>query len=415
MHILFLTENFPPERNAPAARVYERALYWLKWGHDVTVITSAPNSPDGKVFEGYRNRWFQTTMLDGMRVVRVKTYIAPNSGTVRRILDFMSFMVAGYLAGLFQSRPDLVVATSPQFFCAVAGWAVGASRRVPFVFELADLWPATIRGVGIMNSKLLRPIEALELFLYRRSAAVVSLTRSFKKDLIRRQIDDRKIAVVTNGADLWRYRPQRRDETLAKRWGLSDRFVIGYIGTHGLSHQLENVLIAASQLRDDQSSRFMFVGSGATRELLIADAQERRLENVVFIPTQDKETITQFWALCDVALIHLKDAAVFETVIPSKMFEAMAMALPLILVSRRGEASRILVEEDAGLWVPAGDPEGLAQAVRTMAREHGRREHYARNSGAAASKYTREEQARKMLMVLESVVQGRDSVPEEVS
>ena len=153
MHILFLSDNFPPERNAPASRVYEHACYWVRWGHRVTVITCAPNFPEGKVYAGYRNRWYQVEEVDGIRVVRVKTFIAKNEGVVRRTLDYLSFMVAGFGAGLLQLRPDVVVATSPQFFTSVAGWAVAALRRLPFVFELRDLWPASISAVGALQAR----------------------------------------------------------------------------------------------------------------------------------------------------------------------------------------------------------------------------------------------------------------------
>ena len=151
MHILFLTENFPPEHNAPATHVYERACYWTRWGHRVTVVTSAPNFPEGRVHPGYRNRWYQTEEIEGIRVVRVKTFIAPNEGVVLRTLDFLSFMVAAFAAGLIQARPDVVVATSPQFFTAVAGWALSAVRGLPFIFELRDLWPDSIIAVGAMR------------------------------------------------------------------------------------------------------------------------------------------------------------------------------------------------------------------------------------------------------------------------
>jgi hypothetical protein len=171
MHILFLTDNFPPERNAPASRVYEHACYWVRQGHRVTVLTCAPNFPEGKVYAGYCNRWYQVEEVDGIHVVRVKTFIAKNEGVLLRILDYLSFMVTGSLAGLLQPHPDVVVATSPQFCMVVAGWAVAALRRLPFVFELRDLWPASIHAVGALRaSTALRCLERLE-----RSSAKVTL------------------------------------------------------------------------------------------------------------------------------------------------------------------------------------------------------------------------------------------------
>ncbi len=415
MHILFLTENFPPEMNAAASRVYERACYWIRWGHQVTVITCAPNFPEGKLFSGYRNRWYQTEERDGIRVVRVKTYIACNRGFLKRTLDFLSFMVTGSTAALFQRRPDVVVATSPQFFSAVAGWWVGLMRGRPFVFELGDLWPASIIALGAMQpSPFLQLMEKFELFLYRRSAAVVALTRSFKEDLSRRRIEADKIAVVINGVDLPRYQPQPRDVDLAREWGLDGRFVVGYIGTHGMAHGLENVLDAAERMQDQDLVRFMLVGTGAAREALVDDAHKRKLSNVVFIPPQPKERMPAFWSLCDVALIHLRNIPVFETVIPSKMFEAMGMGLPLLIASPKGEASRILQREEAGLWVPGQDPDALAGAVRSLQKDRAGYDRCRANAQAAAPRYSRERQARDMLAVLEGVVAGHRQVPEAV-
>lgn len=407
MKILFLTENFPPETNAAATRVFERACYWAQWGHEVTVVTCAPNFPHGRLLDGYRNRWVQTETMAGIRVVRVKTYIAANRGILRRSLDFLSFMVTGFAGAVAQPRPDVVAATSPQFFAAVAGWAVGAVRRVPFVFELGDLWPASIAAVGaIRRSPALKAVEMLELFLYRRSAAVAALTHAFKDNLVSRRIPADKIAVVINGVDLPRYGPRPRDPELAAEWNLADKFVVGYVGTHGMAHALTNVLNAAERLRDDDTVRFLLAGAGAERDALIAEAGRRNLTNVVFMPAQPKDRMPAVWSLCDVALVHLKDSPVFAGVIPSKIFEAMGMGLPLLLAAPEGEASRIVTASGGGLHVAAEDPEALADAVRQL-RDDTLRKELAEKSLAAAPRHSRERQARDMLRVLELAATGR--------
>ena len=408
MKIVFLTENFPPETNAAATRVFERACYWVEWGHEVTVITCAPNFPRGRLFPGYRNRWYQTEEMVGIQVVRVKTLITPNQGVVLRTFDFLSFMVTGFLAGLRQEKPDVIAATSPQFFAAVAGWGLAAARRVPFVFELGDLWPASIAAVGaVRDNFLLRWLEKLELFLYRRSASVVALTNSFKANLIGRNIDPDKIAVVINGVDLSRYGPRQRDKGLSDTWDLNGHFVVGYIGTHGMAHGLRNVLDTADRLRDEKTLRFILAGSGAERAELMAEARHRKLDNVVFIPPQPKDAMPAVWSLCDVALVHLRDSPVFREVIPSKMFEAMGMGLPLLLATPEGEASRILHEDGAGVWVPAEAPDALAEAILDMMEAKNARQAFAERSLAAAPLHTRESQARQMIRVLEMVDAGR--------
>jgi len=197
MHILFLTDNFPPEGNAPASRTYEHAREWVKLGHEVTIITGAPNFPEGKVYEGYKNDWYSKELLDGIEVRRVKTYITANEGFVKRILDFVSFMVSGFIAGLFVKKPDVIIGTSPQFFTAVGAWALAAVRFKPFVFELRDIWPASIITVGAMKKGfIIKLLERLEIFLYKRASLIISVTESFKVELMERGVEGDKIKVV---------------------------------------------------------------------------------------------------------------------------------------------------------------------------------------------------------------------------
>jgi colanic acid biosynthesis glycosyl transferase WcaI len=401
MKVLFITENFPPETNAAATRVYERALYWVADGHQVTVVTSAPNFPTGRLIGGYRNRWHQVEEVDGIRVVRVKTFMAPNQGRVGRTVDFLSFMISGFVAGLFEARPDVIAATSPQFFAAVAGWALSAVRRLPFVFELGDLWPESISAVGAVKANfVLRGLERMELFLYRRSAAIAALSPAFKDDLTRRGIDPGKIAVVMNGVDLDRYGPRPADPDLTAAWGLEGRFVVGYVGTHGMAHALDNVLDAAEELTDDGDIRFLLVGAGAERDALIAEADRRGIGSVIFAPAQAKERMAAVWSLCDVALVHLKDLPLFTGVIPSKLFEAMGMGLPILLAAPDGEAARIVREHDCGICVAAQDPLALAAAVRRLRDEDGLRHDLAARSLAAAPRHSRRRQAKEMMQVL---------------
>ena len=407
MNILFLTENFPPETNAAASRVYERACYWVRWGHTVTVVTCAPNFPRGVLFDGYRNRWHQTEVMDGIRVVRVKTFIAANRGVVLRSLDFLSFGVNGLVAALFESRPDVVAATSPQLFAAVAGHAVAALKRLPFVFELGDLWPASIAAVGAIRHRLpLKAIEIVELYLYRRAVAIVALTATIKEDLVARGIPSEKVAVVRNGVDLLRYSPRPRDETLAKEWGLRGEFVVGYVGTHGMAHALRNVLDAAELLRDAHDIRFLLVGAGAERERLAADAARRGLDNVLFHKMQSKDMVPAVLSLCDVALAHLKNVPLFAGAIPSKVFEAMGMGLPILLATPEGEASR-LVSGNGGVWVPPEDPLALADAIRALKADPSKCADLSAAGLAAAPRHSRESQARHMLQVLDMSAAGR--------
>jgi len=407
LKILFLTDNFPPEGNAPASRTFEHAVQWVRAGHDVTVITTAPNFPEGKLFAGYKNRWYTVEDMGGVRVVRVKTYITANTGFARRTLDYLSFMVAGFVAGLLQKRPDVVVGTSPQFFTVCAAWMVSVFRRRSFVFELRDLWPASIRAVGAMdNSRLLRSLERLEMFLYRKAALIVSVTHSFKTELIARGIDSDKIAVVINGVDLDRYSPREQDRAMARQYDLAGKFVVGYIGTHGLAHALHRVLETAELLRGRMEIVFLLVGGGARRNALIRQAAEMGLDNVRFVPRQAKEDMPGIWSLCDISLIQLKNDPLFASVIPSKIFESMGMGLPLILSLPKGEASGIIQNSGAGVTVPPEQPEKLAETVVRLFENRDELDGLARASLSAAPGHSRERQARIMLKILEEVASG---------
>lgn len=406
MHILFLADNFPPEGNAIASRVYERACYWVKWGHQVTVITSVPNFPEGRVYPGYVNKFYQVENMDGIKVVRVKTFIAANRGFVLRTIDFLSYIFPALCAGLWQKKPDVVIATSPQFFVGITAWLIALCKRKPFILEVADIWPASIVGVGAMRkSTLISALEKLELFLYRRADAIVVLTSAFKKNLTSRHVPADKISVVINGVDLLKYAPQSRDDALAGYYGISkETLVVGYLGTHGMAHALENVLHTATQL-NEYNILFLFVGAGAYRDALIAYAKKNNIKNVKFIPAQPKGKILNFWSLCDIALVHLKNDPVFAEVIPSKIFEAMGMGLPILLAAPEGEASAIVKQDRVGIWVPAEEPPALANAILTLRDENTRRT-YAENSRARAYFYSRERQARDMLTVIESKVEA---------
>ncbi len=403
MKILFLSDNFPPEVNAPASRTFEHCREWVRSGHDVTVITCAPNFPCGKVFTGYRNWPWQRETVDGIRVIRVWSYIAANEGFLRRILDYLSFMFSATVAGMFVSRPNVIVGTSPQFFTACAAWALSRLRRRPYVFELRDLWPESIKAVGAMgDSRFLTAMARLELFLYRNAAAVVSVTESFKHNLVSRGIVATKIEVVTNGVDLDRFSPRPRDQALARKLGLEGKFVAGYVGTHGMAHGLETILDAAEKVKywpDGKRYAFVLLGDGARKKQLVEDAASRNLDNVLFIDSVPKESVARYWSLLDVSVIHLRKAKLFESVIPSKLFECMGMGIP-VLHGVAGESASIVRREGVGICFESGNADDLLRALGEISRDGELMQRCRQACAIAASRYTRRELAAKMLGIL---------------
>lgn len=412
MHILFLTDNFPPEVNAPASRTHEHCAQWVAAGEQVTVVTCAPNFPKGRVFDGYRNRLWQQEVLDGIRIIRVWSYISANEGFAKRVLDYMSYMLMAFLASLFVRRVDVVVGTSPQFFTAVAGWAVGAVKRIPFVFELRDLWPESIKAVGAMQqSSTIALLERLELFLYRRAARIVSVTHAFRDTLTRRGISGDKIDVITNGVDIARFAPRPKDTALERELGFEGCFVAGYIGTHGMAHALETLLQAAQQLQgrpDGASVRLLLLGDGARKAELQAQAARMGLRNVVFVDTVPKEQVARYWSLLDVSVIHLRKTELFTTVIPSKLFECMGMGIP-VLHGVAGESADIVRREGVGLVF---EPESTAQLVDGLLRlqaDTALRATFRSAGMEAARRYDRAALAARMRVVLQGTVAARRS------
>ena len=405
MNILFLTDNFPPETNAPATRTHEHARQWVAAGHQVTVLTNVPNFPAGRVFPGYRNKLWQREAMDGIRVVRVWTYVTANEGFLRRSLDYFSFGVTGVIGGLFLPTPDVIVATSPQIFTALGACILAWIKRRPFVFELRDLWPDSIVAVGAMREgPLLRTLRRIEYWLYRRAAKIVSVTNSFKRILVANGIPQGKIAVVRNGVDLEAFAPGPKPVELARRLGLEGKFVAAYVGTIGMAHGLDVLLAAAEHLRDRGDLAFVLVGTGAERARLEQEAKRRGLDRVIFVGPVDKAEVKRYWRLCDVALVLLKDAPVFHHVIPSKIFEAMGTGRPIVL-GVRGESEELLKEAGAGIAIPPENSQALAEGIlRIMDSPALCRDMGASGRRFVETKFDRRGLALEMLNVLEEVV-----------
>jgi len=370
MHILFLSHYFPPETNAPASRTYEHARRWVK-NPDVrvTVVTNHPNHPYGVLYAGYKNRWLTREKKNGIDVRRVRTCLAPNAGFFRRTLNYLFFMVAGVIATIKMPGPELVVATSPQFFCAAAGFIVSRLKRCPFVFELRDIWPESIVTVGAMKpGPMIRILEKLELFLYRRSTLVVAVTDAFRDNLIRRGIPASKIHVIRNGVDLSVFSPRPVSMNLIRGLDAEGKFVVSYIGTVGMAHAVDKIIEVAEQLKDVHDILFLIVGEGAQKKAVRKMVKERVLPNVRVLPGVSKEKVADYYALTDLNLVTLRGTPLFKTVIPSKIFEIMAMARP-ILCSVDGECREIIEEAGCGLFVEPENVEQMVHVIRKFRRE----------------------------------------------
>jgi len=405
MKILFITDNFPPEVNAPATRTYEHAQEWIKQGAEVTVITCAPNFPHGNVYAGYKNKLYQKEMMEGIEVIRVWSYITANSGFAKRVADYVSFAFSAFSVGLFR-KYDIIIATSPQFFTTWTAWGLSKIRRKPWIFELRDLWPESIKTVGAMKQgRIIDMLEKIELGLYRDANRVVAVTDAFKANLINRGIEAEKIEVVTNGSNIELFMPRPKDEKLLCELKLEGKFVIGYIGTHGMAHSLDFIVRSIAKVEDPQI-HFLFIGDGAMKVTIVALAEELKLKNITFLDPVSKDEVPRYLSVVDVSLAPLKKEETFKTVIPSKIFEASAMQKPTLL-GVEGQAQEIIEQYDAGLCF---EPENERDFLDKLSQLKNDRELYDRKIEGCkrlALAYDRKKLAGEMLGIIERLGRSR--------
>ena len=405
MHILFLTHYFPPEVNAPASRTFENAKCWVRAGHKVTVLTCAPSHPNGVVYPGYKNRLYQWDENEGIRVLRVMTYLGPNKGFAKRIANYISYLISAALFCGLVKNVDVVISTSPQFFCGLAGFFVSRLRRAKWVLEIRDLWPESIIAVGALSQKqIIQVLEGIETFMYRRADHVVSVTNAFKRHIMARGVEAEKISVITNGADLETFKPLPRNNDISEKYGLNDKFVASFIGTHGMAHGLTTVLRAADRLRGNNKIVFMLVGDGAEKENLELKAREIKLDNVLMVGQQPKDMMAGFLAASDVCMVLLKKDDLFKTVIPSKIFETMAMERPIIM-GVEGESLEIVEKAGCGLGIEPENESELVDAVVKLSEDRELLERLGKSGRQFVEEnYDREMLADNYLQVLESQV-----------
>lgn len=365
MRILVFSHYYPPEVNAPAARTSEHAAVWARAGNRVTVVTCAPNHPAGKLYPGYSNKLFQRHEIDGVEVVRVWSLLAANQGFGRRIASYVSYMLSAVLAAGRLERPDVILTTSPQFFCGLTGMAMRPLLRAPWVLEIRDLWPESIVEVGAMKRGLaIRVLERLEAKAYRSADHVVSVTEGFVPHIAKRR-ERGGISVLKNGVNFGLFGEALNSTEMKTRFGFQDRFVAAYVGTHGMAHGLQTILEAAQLLRDDQRIGFLLVGDGAERAKLEEQRRSMGLENVFIAGQLSREEMPEVWSSTDISLILLRKSDTFKKVLPSKMFEAMAMERPIVL-GVEGEARDLLEAAGAGIPIEPENPRELADALRRL-------------------------------------------------
>jgi colanic acid biosynthesis glycosyl transferase WcaI len=405
--ILYVSQYFSPEMGAPAARAAELSKHWARMGHDVTVLTGFPNHPTGVVPEEWRSRLHRLLYretVDEVRVIRTWLWPLPNRKVHERIRNYASFCFSAAISGLALSRPQVIIATSPQLLCALSGWWLAFWKRVPFVFEVRDLWPESLAAVGAGSEGTLlhRTLGAVAGFLYRHADRIVVVTPAFKEHLIRYwSVPAGKIFIVENGVETDRFQLDPAAVEVRKRLKLDGRLLICYIGTIGNAHGLDTLVDAAKELKTTlPKAMFLLIGEGAEKQRIIDLAAARRLTNIQFLGQQPREQIPAYVSAADLCLVMLKKTELFKTVIPTKLLEYMACERPVI-VAVDGQARQIVEEAGSGVFVEPENSKALVKAILDLAEDSDRR----RQMGISGrryivSKFSRERTAHDYIGVL---------------
>jgi len=367
MHLLLIHQAFASLDEAGGTRHYEMARFLVSRGHRVTIVASPVSYLTGKS-QTDKVRWLEREQPEeGITILRVFTYPALHKSFFHRLVSFFSFMISSFLVGLSVKQVDLVWGTSPPIFQGVTAWLIARIKGVRFLFEVRDLWPAFASAAGVLrNPSLIRLSEGLERFLYRHADRVMVNSPGFIEHVSRNGA--RWVELVPNGADPSMFDPHQNGSRMRQQWGLEGEFVVLYAGAHGLSNDLEVVLQSANILRDEPHIRFVLVGDGKEKFRLIRQAEEMGLTNVIFMPPVAKKEMSEILSAADACLAILKPLEWYKTTYPNKVFDYMAAAKPVVLAID-GVIREVVETHNAGIAVPPGDPQALAQVIRSLAAD----------------------------------------------
>ena len=362
MRILMLTQWFTPE---PIFKGLPFAKELIRRGHEVEVLTGIPNYPGGKVYDGYRIHFYQRETMDGVPVIRVPLYPSHDSSAIRRIANYASFSVAAATIGLLSVRKaDVMYVYHPPATVGLPAVLIKLLRRIPFVYDIQDLWPDTLAATGMLDNKLaLKMVDSWCRFIYRRASRIVVLSPGFKDVLVEKGVPAEKVEVVYNWCDESTPLMGQKDESLARELGFANRFNIVFAGTMGKAQALDSVLDAAAMIAEKYPTlQFIFIGGGIEVDRLKERTRVERLTNVKFLPRRSMSEIGPILQVADALLVHLKDHPLFRITVPSKTQAYLAAGRP-ILMGVAGDAHDLCKKSGAGLSFLPENSESLAKAV----------------------------------------------------
>ncbi len=365
MHVLLIHQAFASLDEAGGTRHHELAARMVQRGHKVTIIASPISYLTGQS-RSQNLRWREVeSPQPGITILRAYTYRALHKSFIHRVFSFLSFMVSSFFIGLGVKNVDLVWGTTPPIFQGFTAWLLARLKRVPFMFEVRDLWPAFAIAVGVLkNPILIRLSQWLEKFLYSHADRLVVNSPGFIQHVTLRGA--RHVSLIPNGADPEMFSDPSSRSAMRNSWGVTDAFVVLYAGAHGLSNHLELVLDAAHLLRENPKIRFVFVGDGKEKLHLQQSASQRGLSNVLWLPPVPKNQMAAVLAAADACLAILQPIEMYKTTYPNKVFDYMAASRPVLLVID-GVIREVVESARAGLFSEPGNPAALSAAILQLA------------------------------------------------
>lgn len=410
MRIVVLTQNFPPEVGATAARLHRMTRSLAGRGHSVTVITAMPNYPTGRIFDGYWGKMRAAEEVDGVRVIRTWVFASNSSKSLPRFLSYASFTLSSLMLGIWGlGRQDIVLFDTPPLPLVPTGLAVGRVLGARVIMNVSDIWPEMATQLGYPLGRMsLWAMKRLESLGYRR-VDVVTATTEAARERINRRFPEVRTAVISNGADLSKFDPSYRSQEVRESLGVGPTdFLVGYFGLHGLFQGLDVVVEAADRLRSQPTIRFVLVGDGPCKESLIELAEQKGLDNLRFLDLVDQDRMPSLLASCDAALVPL--AAEFPSTIPSKVYETLASGVPLV-ISSGCEGARLVEEGKAGWMFRPGDSNELADVLAELDTDREKLSQMGNNCRALANQFDYDRIAVETEAILQAVSDGA-SIPE---
>jgi glycosyltransferase involved in cell wall biosynthesis len=401
MKLLFLTQYFPPEMGAPQARIFELAIRLKKLGHEISILTSLPNYPTGKIFPEYVNKKKIKENFQELEVLRCYIFPTKSTNFIKRIFSYFSFVLSSmYYGPKYFEDQDFVIVESPPLFLGIAGIYLSKKFKAKMIFNVSDLWPDSAIELGVVKSLIFINIaKKLESHCYQKSIAITGQSPTIV-EIVKTRIALKPVELITNGVDLKKFNAKFYDPAIKEKYGLSNKIVFVYAGLFGIAQGLDQIIKAAILTRDLNNIGFLLIGDGPEKDKLIGYVNKESLQNVRIVSPVSKDEMPLILASMDVALITLKVS--LKGAVPSKIYEAMASGLPILFVGD-GDGVKIIRDNDAGRIVEPSDIVKLVSEIKDLASNIELRKSLGLNGIYGASLFSRDNIAIKFHNIIKSL------------